>query len=76
MAGSDQRIAELENKEWFDALEDVYRTEGAQRVGNLIEQLQGRAARYGLRLERGVIPRAKSVVKPAPSDSEGRDLLS
>ncbi len=53
MAASDQNSAELENKEWLDALDDVHRTEGVQRVKNLLEQLQRRAIRYGLRPEPG-----------------------
>ncbi len=53
MAESDQSSAELENKEWLDALDDVHRTQGAQRVRNLLDQLQARAGRHGLRLEPG-----------------------
>jgi len=53
MAENDPKIAELQNAEWLESLDDVYRTHGARRVRELLEQLQRRAGTYGIRMEPG-----------------------
>ena len=41
---------ELENREWIESLESVYKREGAERVRDLISRLRIRAQKYGVQL--------------------------
>ena len=45
----DPREMDLENKEWLDALEYVYRNQGPARVRELLQHLQRRGMTYGVR---------------------------
>ncbi len=39
---------ELENREWLESLDDVHRSQGPERVGELLRQLQFQAGQYGV----------------------------
>jgi pyruvate dehydrogenase E1 component len=53
MVENEPKIVELQNREWLDSLDDVHRTQGAQRVGDLLRELHRRAQRYGIHFESG-----------------------
>ena len=67
MAETDPKIAELQDREWLDSLDDVHRHQGARRVKDLLEQLQARAERYGIHLEPG---RTTPYVNTIPPDRQ------
>lgn len=50
MKNKNQRLDELENKEWLDSLEDVFNSQGQDRVRNILEQLQIHAQKYGIQV--------------------------
>ncbi len=39
----------IENREWLESLDYVYKTEGAERVRDLLQRLEDRATTYGVR---------------------------
>jgi len=47
-SGSDEVSAE--NREWLESLDYVYKTEGAERVRDLLQRLEDRAHTYGVRV--------------------------
>jgi len=79
MADSDQKKIELENDEWLESLEEVYRNRGAEGIRDLLEQLQIHACKYGIRPQRGrttpyvnTIPLDKQPPYPGRQDVERR----
>jgi pyruvate dehydrogenase E1 component len=39
---------ELENKEWLESLEDVFHSQGSERVRDLLSRLHEQARKYGV----------------------------
>jgi pyruvate dehydrogenase E1 component len=52
MAKTDQKFVELENKEWLESLEDVFRSEGPERIRELLIRLHEQAGKYGVQIHR------------------------
>jgi len=52
MEDKSEKLIELENKEWLDSLEDVFRNEGPDRVRSILEQLHTQAQKYGVQVHR------------------------
>jgi len=50
MANKDQKYLELENKDWLASLEDVYQSEGPERVHDLLSRLHQSAQKYGVQI--------------------------
>ena len=69
MAQSDLKTVELENREWLESLDEVYRNQGAARIGDLLEQLQKRARKYGIQPKHG---RTTPYVNTIPPDRQPR----
>lgn len=54
MENKNQKLIELENKEWLESLDDLFQSEGQERVKNILEQLCIRAQRYGIKIRNGL----------------------
>jgi pyruvate dehydrogenase E1 component len=50
MAKKDQKFIELENKEWLESLENIFRSQGPERVQDLLLRLHGHAQKYGIQI--------------------------
>jgi pyruvate dehydrogenase E1 component len=48
MGDKDQKRIELENRDWLQSLDDVFNSEGPDRVRDILGQLQTRTKKYGL----------------------------
>ncbi len=46
----DSKLAQLENKEWIESLEDVMLNEGPQRVQELFDLLHVKAQKFGIKI--------------------------
>jgi pyruvate dehydrogenase E1 component len=75
----DSKLVEFENKEWLKSLEDVLRTEGPQRVQELLSQLYVEAQKYGVKIHHpgntpyiNTIPADKQPPYPGRRDIERR----
>ncbi|MDX9786289.1 MAG: pyruvate dehydrogenase (acetyl-transferring), homodimeric type [Desulfobacterales bacterium] len=75
----DAEEIELENREWLESLEDVYRGQGRERVRQLLRRLQFRAGAYGVGAECSfttpyvnTIPVARQAVFPGSREIERR----
>lgn len=70
---------DVENQDWLESLEAVYRSEGPDRVRELLYQLQRKAGQYGIPLQRSMstpyintIPAAQQPPYPGQRDIEKR----
>ncbi|MCZ6766631.1 MAG: pyruvate dehydrogenase (acetyl-transferring), homodimeric type [bacterium] len=59
--------ADLENKEWLESLDDVYRREGPERLREIISHLQIRAQQYGIKSHH---PGNTAYINTIPRDQE------
>jgi pyruvate dehydrogenase E1 component len=50
MIEKDQKLVELENKEWLESLENIFTGEGSERVRDLLERLHEQAQKYGVKI--------------------------
>ncbi len=53
MAGKDPKLYEIETREWLQSLDDIFKSEGPQRVKAILEQLHARAQGYGVSVRYG-----------------------
>ena len=63
----DSKLVEFENKEWLKSLEDVLRTEGSQRVKELLSQLYIEAQKYGVKIHH---PGTTPYINTIPADKQ------
>ena len=63
----DSKLVELENKEWLQSLQDVLRTEGPQRVKELLGQLYIEAQKYGVKISH---PGTTPYINTIPADKQ------
>ena len=49
MEKGESEFVEVENKEWIESLDNVFQNEGPERVRDLLNQLQTRADKYGVK---------------------------
>jgi pyruvate dehydrogenase E1 component len=70
---------DVENQDWLESLEAVYRSEGPDRVRELLYQLQRKAGQYGIRVQRSMstpyintIPAEQQPPYPGQRDIEKR----
>jgi pyruvate dehydrogenase E1 component len=62
MAKTDQKFVELENKEWLESLEDVLRSEGPERIRDLLIRLHEQAGKYGVQIHQtGMTPYVNTI---------------
>lgn len=67
MTEQDQKLVELENKEWLESLENIFSGEGSERVRDLLERLHEQAQKYGIKIGRaGTTPYINTI--PAEQD--------
>jgi pyruvate dehydrogenase E1 component len=76
---TDDRQTEQENREWLESLDYVYKSQGAERVQDLLRRLQFRAQKYGVGGECSVttpyvntIPAEHQAVFPGSREIERR----
>ena len=76
---TDARETEQENREWLESLDYVYKSQGAERVQDLLRRLQFRAQKYGVGGECSVttpyvntIPAEHQAVFPGSREIERR----
>jgi pyruvate dehydrogenase E1 component len=79
MADKDQKRIELENRDWLQSLDDVFKSEGPDRVRGILEQLHARAQKYGIDLRYSrttpyinTIPASKQPPYPGRTEIERR----
>lgn len=75
MVSKTEHYVEVENAEWFQSLDDIYRTQGAERVRQLLEALENHSLNYGIRRRcGGTTPYANTISAdqqtPYPGDRE------
>jgi pyruvate dehydrogenase E1 component len=46
---------DIENREWLESLDGVYRSQGAERVRELLKQLDCKAQEYGVQIQPGLV---------------------
>lgn len=51
-----QKLVELEDKEWLESLDDVFRSEGFDRAKNLLDKLYVHARKYGVPIRTATTP--------------------
>jgi pyruvate dehydrogenase E1 component len=67
MNQKDPKFVELENKEWLESLDDVFHSEGSERVRDLLGRLTERARKYGVRIHQtGTTPYVNTI----PADQQ------
>jgi len=67
MEDKNQKLIEFENKEWLESLEDVFRSQGLERVRDLLSQLHKQAQKYGVRIyQTGTSPYVNTI----PADQQ------
>jgi len=67
MAKENQKFVELENKEWLESLEDVFRSQGPERVRDLLSRLHEQARKYGIQIRQtGTTPYVNTI----PADQQ------
>jgi pyruvate dehydrogenase E1 component len=67
MTEQDQKLVELENKEWLESLENIFSGEGSERVRDLLERLHEQAQKYGIKINQaGTTPYINTI--PAEQD--------
>ncbi len=52
MEDKNKKLVELENKEWLDSLENVFRSQGRDRVRDILTQLNTQAQKYGVQVHK------------------------
>jgi pyruvate dehydrogenase E1 component len=52
MTEKEQKIIELENEEWLESFEGVYKNQGQDRARSILEQLEILARKYGIEIQR------------------------
>lgn len=67
MAGKSQQFVDLENSEWVQSLDNIYQTQGAARVIELLRFLENRTLHYGVKLQRG---RTTPYINTIPPDRQ------
>ena len=67
MEDKNKKLVQLENKEWLDSLENVFRSQGQDRVRNILEQLHTQAQKYGVQLNK---VRTTPYVNTIPPDQQ------
>lgn len=67
MEDKNKKLVQLENKEWLDSLENVFKSQGQDRVRNILEQLHTQAQKYGVQLNK---VRTTPYVNTIPPDQQ------
>lgn len=50
MGNDNRKITEQEKKEWLESFEGVYQNDGRDRASGILEQLEIRALKYGIKI--------------------------
>lgn len=67
MTPNNQKFVELENKEWIESLDDVYRSQGTDRVQDLLGRLTERARKFGVQIHK---TKTTPYVNTIPADQQ------
>ncbi|MHC4725769.1 MAG: pyruvate dehydrogenase (acetyl-transferring), homodimeric type [Planctomycetota bacterium] len=67
MEDKNKKLVELENKEWLDSLENVFRSQGQDRVRDILTQLNTQAQKFGVQVHK---VRTTPYVNTIPSDQQ------
>jgi pyruvate dehydrogenase E1 component len=73
MADKEQKISELERKEWLESFDGVYQKDGQGKARSVLEELEIRARKYGIKLRNtGTTPYINTIAAEQQTAYPGR----